>query len=298
MLRLAFIIGSLLLHGFHIDAQNEYIRTLDCEAQCRLGERDNAFVVTHFSLAEGTAKDAPYLQAVEVINDNMVCRFSLPKMFPNEYYLLEWTVVTSIREFRIAPERMSRHVIQAHEQASVYEVTWYHPFDQVPFRLEEFIVVLQADYYGKPCDFAEGFVPSFNWKKQRGHVGVVLLGGALIGLSEVVYTRQAKDDYAKYRELATTEPLSPSSPEEVRESEKLLAQAKDNQSTADLVRSTGQVIIAGSVLVYTIRYLMYRKDFQKWQRYCDDGSQSLGLRPMFENSAPGQSVGLALTYTF
>lgn len=290
-----FIIGFLLVCGFGVTAQIELIRTLESGVRCEMGESNNAFKVARFT---HTGRGAEYLRAVEVINDNMTFRFSLPKLIPGEYYELEWTVTIGSREYRIAPERMSRHVIRADEQTSVYEVIWYSPFDEVPFGLQEFDVILQANFYGKPCPFAQGSAPSFTWKQQRNYVGAALLGGAIVGLAEVTYASQARKDYAKYEDLITTEPLSPPSLQESNEAAKLLQQAKDNESTASFVRRTGQVIIAGSVVVYAIRYLKFKKDYRKWQRYCADVSPAIGLTPMYDTSTPGQSIGLAFTLTF
>ena len=178
MQRAIIFIGCLLCLGFDLNSQIEHLRTFEDEARCRLSESNNMFIVEDFSTVGSTMKDAQYLRAVEIVNGNMVFRFSLPDLVSQEYYVLDWNISIGSREFRIAPETMSYHVIRADAQAKMYEVIWYSPFDQVPLGLEEFHLILRADFYGLPCPFAQGFEPKFGWKEQRYHFGAIALGGA------------------------------------------------------------------------------------------------------------------------
>lgn len=294
MKRLAIIFTLIFSTTIFVNAQIVHIRSFDSQVKCLLAEEGNKFVISQFEAPKSSAQWSRCIKSVEVVEGNIVFELELPELFVNEHLELEWEVRLGSRSFRIPPEALSKHVVFPNEPRRP-TITWHNPFDLVPFGLEEFWVDLSVHFYGPECDLGE---PSFDWKDQRPYVGAALLGGVMIGVGELVFAKQAKDDYRDYEAITITEQLEQLTQQQEVEAEGLLKQAKDSQNTANSIRRVGQVLVAGGAILYGLRYFKFKKDFKQWKRYCDTDSPTLGFEPIYRQYPTGNAVGLAVTFTF
>jgi len=289
----------MFLVPFFAMGQVHYQKTLEGTIQFSIGERNSAFFINDFNYTKDKGGEQ-YIRAVSISEGNLMITLQLPELIAHEYYEVSFNVTIDGRTFYVRPESLSRHVIYGLEKGERFDIQWFDAFEEVPLNVRSMDLKVSARFHSENCRF--DFEPLFTWKKQKPHFVFAATGFAIIGIAEFVFARQAEVEYDKYVGqivgIAPDEQEHDIGPNGFHDADDHFNEVKSKESTAKIISLTGKVIVAGSALTYLIRHVNFHRDHKKWEKYCKGTTSLIGLRPVFDATVPGQSVGLALSVRF